>query len=166
MELHMDSHHWDRRLPDWPMAAASGFVAGAVVMILEMLWSTVVTGAGPWTTPHMVAALVLGPTVLPTTGFSISVLAAALVTHYALGIVFGMILAAIIAPFHLDSSTGMALLSGAVFGLVLYLFNFYGMERVFPWFADMRGWAALVAHLIFGMTAAATYWKLERRDLS
>jgi len=82
-----------------------------------------------------------------------------------LGIVMGMILAAIIAPFHLDSSAGMILLTGAVFGVIVYLFNFYGMEQIFPWFAELRGWPTLVAHLIFGMTAAAMYWKLERREL-
>lgn len=164
MELHMHAHHWQHRLPDWPMAVASGFVAGAVVMVLELLWSTGFGEAGPWNTAHRVAALIMGPGVLQSAGFSMTVVVAALVTHYVLGIAFGMILAAIMAPFSLDSSAGMALLAGAVFGLVIYLFNFYGMERVFPWFAEMRGWATLVAHLIFGMVAAAVYWKLERRE--
>lgn len=159
----MDTHHWERRLPDWPMAALSGFVAGAVLMVLELLWATAVSGVDPWNTPHMVAALIMGPGVLQSGGFSLSVAIAALVTHYVLGIAFGMVLAGIIAPFHLDSSAGMVFLSGAIFGLVLYLFNFYGMERIFPWFADMRGWATLVGHLIFGMVAASVYWKLERR---
>lgn len=159
----MDIHHWERRLPDWPMAALAGFVAGAVLMVLELLWATAISGADPWSTPRMVAALIMGPGVLQSTGFSLSVAAAALVTHYVLGIAFGVVLASIMAPFHLDSSAGMVLLSGAIFGLVLYLFNFYGMERIFPWFADMRGWATLVAHLVFGMVAASVYWKLERR---
>ena len=165
MELHMHSHHWERRLPDWPVAAASGFVAGAVLMVLELLWAAAMTGAGPWATPHMIAGIVMGPGVLQSAEFSWSVVVAALVTHYALGIVMGMILAAIIAPFHLDSSARMILLTGAVFGVIVYLFNFYGMERIFPWFAELRGWPTLVAHLIFGMTAAAMYWKLERREL-
>jgi hypothetical protein len=26
----------------------------------------------------------------------------------------------------------------------------------------MRGWSTLAAHLIFGMSAAIIYWKLER----
>lgn len=165
MELHMDSHHWERRLPDWPVAAASGFVAGAVLMVLELLWASAVSNAGPWATPHMIAGIVMGPGVLQSAEFSLPVVIAALVTHYVLGIAFGMILAAIIAPFHLDSSAGMVLLSGAIFGLVLYLFDFYVMEQIFPWFASMRGWATVVAHLIFGMVAAAMYWKMERREL-
>jgi hypothetical protein len=94
--------------------------------------------------------------------FSVGVVAVALATHYVLGIVLGLILAAIVAPFHFDSSIGMILLTGAVFGLAVYLFNFYGMARFFTWFNDMRGWATMVAHLIFGMSAAIIYWKLER----
>jgi len=161
MELHIASHHWERRLPDWPAAATSGFLAGAVLMVLELLW-TAASAAGPWATPHLIAGIVMGPEVLQSTTFSLPVVVAALVTHYLLGIAFGMILAAIVAPFHLDSSGGMAVLSGALFGLALYLFNFYGIERVFPWFADMRGWSTLAAHLLFGIVAAASYRKMSR----
>lgn len=164
MELHLQSHYWAQRTPDWLAAAVAGFVAGAVLMVLELLWNTSVNSASPWTTSHMVAAIVMGPNVLQSAGFSLSVVGTALLTHYLLGIAFGTILAIIMAPFHLDSSMGLALFSGAVFGLLLYLFNFYGMERGFYWFAEMRGWTTIVAHLIFGMVAAAMYLKIERRD--
>lgn len=161
MEIHMHSHRWEHRSPDWIAAAVSGFVAGAVLMVLDLLWS-VITGVSPWITSHRIAAIVMGPEALQSTDdFNFWVVAASLVTHYVLGIVFGMVMAAVIAPFHFDSSAGMVLLVGAIFGLALYLLNFYGMVLFFPWFADMRSWATLVAHLIFGMTAAYMYLKLE-----
>ncbi|WP_050461578.1 hypothetical protein [Herbaspirillum autotrophicum] len=165
MELHMHSHHWERRLPDWPAAAVSGFLAGAVLMVLELLWSTLITGASPWETSHMVAAIVMGPDAMQSGVFSLSVVAVALATHYVLGIVFALILAAVIAPFHLDSSIGMLLLTGVVFGALLYLFDFYAMVRFFSWFTDMRGWTTFAAHLVFGVVAALAYWKLEGRTL-
>ena len=165
MQLHMHSHHWEHRLPDWHAAAVSGFVGGAVLMVLELLWTTNDIGSSAWSTSHMIAAIVMGRDVLQSIDFNFTVVAVALVTHYVLGIVFGMVLAAIIAPFHFDSSVGMALLVGMVFGVGLYLFNFYGMARLFPWFADVRGWATLMAHLIFGVTTAGMYWQLERRGL-
>jgi hypothetical protein len=165
MELHIHSHRWERRVPDWTAAAVSGFAAGAVLMVLELLWSTIAMDASPWTASHMIAAITMGPDTLQSTDFSVGVVAVALITHYVLGIVFGMVLCAIIAPFHFDSSIGMVLLVGALFGLALYLFNFYVMVQFFTWFADMRGWPTLVAHLIFGMAAAVMYWKLERRGL-
>ncbi|HJV53323.1 MAG TPA: hypothetical protein VJ652_17790 [Noviherbaspirillum sp.] len=161
MELHMHSHRWNARAPDWAAAAASGFVAGAVLMVLELLWTTNLMGATPWTVSHKVAAILMGPQVAQSHDFSIAVVSVALVTHYVLGIVFGMILAAIMAPFRFDSSPSMAVAIGAIFGLLLYLLNFYGLARMFPWFMDLRGWPNLIGHLIFGMTAAFMYWKLE-----
>jgi hypothetical protein len=41
---------------------------------------------------------------------------------------------------------------------------FYGMTRVFPWFAEARGGLSFLAHLIFGLVAADAYLKLERKE--
>jgi hypothetical protein len=161
MELHLHSHRWEARQPDWAVAAVSGFAAGAVLMVLELLWSTNLMGATPWTMSHMIAAIVQGPSVLQSYEFSVGVVSLALFTHYVLGIVFGLILAAIMAPFHLDSSAGIALFTGAVFGVALYFLDFYGMSRFFPWFTELRGGVTLLAHVIFGMVTAGMYWYLE-----
>jgi hypothetical protein len=162
MELDIGSHRWEQRAPDWPAAAVAGFVAGAVLMVLELLWTSLILGISPWGTSHKIAAILMGPDALQSTGFSIGIVALALAVHYVLGIVFGVLLCAIIAPMRMDSSVGLALLVGAVFGMALYVFDFYGMTLFLPWFVDMRGLATLVAHLVFGMTAAAMYWKLKR----
>ncbi|ABF10822.1 hypothetical protein ACUXAV_002678 [Cupriavidus metallidurans] len=166
MELHMHSHHYMRRLPDWTAAAVSGLAAGALLIVVEMFWSTMVAGVHPWGTTRMVAAIVLGRDVLQNSFFSVSTVAAALIIHFVLGAILGCVLCAIIAPFQLDSSVGMSLLVGAVFGLVVYMFNFYVMTSAFPWFVDQRGWHTLVGHLIFGMAIAICYWKLESRGVS
>jgi hypothetical protein len=162
MELHMHSHHYVARTPDWTAAAVAGFVAGAVVMVMELFWSTVIINVSPWAASHLVAAILMGPDVLQSVGFSMGVVIMALVIHYVLGAVFGAILAAIIAPFHFDSSVGMSLLVGAVFGLALYAFNFYGMVRFYPWFAEMQNGVVMLTHMLFGMTAAVMYRQLER----
>ncbi|WP_454766841.1 hypothetical protein [Cupriavidus campinensis] len=166
MELHMQSHHYVRRLPDWSAAAVSGLAAGALLIVVEMFWSTMVTGVHPWGTTRMIAAIVMGQGVLQTSLFSVSTVAVAVIIHFVLGAVLGMVLAAIIAPFQLDSSVGMSTLTGAVFGLAVYLFNFHVMTSAFPWFIDARGWHTLIGHLVFGMAIALCYWKLESRDVS
>jgi len=51
-----------------------------------------------------------------------------------------------------------------VFGLAMYLLNFYGMTRFFPWFAEARNWVNVVSHLVFGVVVADTYMRLERKD--
>lgn len=162
MQLHLHTHQWEARLPDWTAAAVAGFVGGAVVMVMELFWSIVVLDISPWAASHLVAAMVMGPEVLSSTSFSLSVVSVALVIHYVLGSIFGTVLAAVVAPFHFDSSTALIMFIGALFGLLLYLFNFYGMVRFFPWFGEMRNAVTLLSHLLFGMTAALMYRQLER----
>lgn len=165
MELHVHSHHYVRRTPDWSAAAVSGLAAGALLLVAELFWSTMVSGTNPWPMTRMIAAIVMGPDVLQSPMFSLGTTAAALVIHFVLGAVLGMILAAIVAPFQLDSSIGMAMLVGAVFGAIVYFVNFYGMTRFFDWFAAERGWHTFLAHLLFGVCAALAYWKLESKDV-
>ena len=50
-----------------------------------------------------------------------------------------------------------------MFGAALYVLNFHGMSSLFPWMTELRGWASLIGHLVFGMTVALTYPALERR---
>jgi hypothetical protein len=166
MDLHLPpalrAHHWEHRSPDWLAAVVAGLVAGAALMTLELLWAAVSTGADMWRTTHEIAAIVLGPDTARSSSFSWSVVTTALVSHYVLGIAFGVLLAIIIAPFRLDSSLRAAAAIGALFGAVLYLLNFYGMSAVFDWFAEMRSLTAFAAHVLFGVVAAITYRQLER----
>ena len=112
----------------------------------------------------MIAPIFVGPESVQSSGhkFSLGVVTIALATHYALGVVFGLAMAGLMAPLSLDSTNGRALLTGAVFGFALYLINFYGVASVFPWLAGLRGWATLAAHLVFGTVAALLYRKLQR----
>jgi hypothetical protein len=164
MDLHLRGPHLASR-PDWAAAVVAGFVGGAVLMVLEMLWAFSITGGSSWSTSHMIAGILMGPDVAGGSSFDVVVVAVALFTHYLLGILFGLILAAIIAPYHLDSGAGMALVVGAVAGFVLYLINFHGMTAFFPWFAKMRGGETMIAHMIFGMATAWAYLYLERRQV-
>ena len=164
MELHMQSHHWERRMPDWLAASAAGLVGGALVIVLEFFWSTMVLNESPWRPTHKIAAMVMGPSALEQMSlFSFGIVATALVLHFVLGAIMGMILGAVIAPFHFDSSVGMEAAVGVAFGIVAYVWNFYVMTVVFPWFASERGSGPLLANLLFGVVAAITYGMLERR---
>ena len=48
----------------------------------------------------------------------------------------------------------MLIVAGVVFGLIVYLVNFYGMSSFFPWFAMARNWISIAAHVIFGIVLA------------
>ena len=118
MELHMRSHHFTHRRPDWRAA----IMAGVVFLALELVLATLIPGGSPWASPRMIASTLLGRSVLHAPGtFEASIMVAALVPHFVLAIVFALMLSLIMAPFRFDSSTAMASLVGAVFGLAMYL---------------------------------------------
>lgn len=164
METQSALLQWKRRTPDWIAAAVAGFAAGAVLMVLDLLWTSFVLGDSPWRTSHMIAPIFTGADSLKSSGhgFSIGIVAAALAVHYALGIGSGLVLAAIMTPLGLDATRGRALLAGVVFGLVVYLVNFHIVARVFPWLAELRGWDTVAAHLVFGCVAALLYRRFAR----
>ena len=167
MEGRLHLPRWTRGEPDWWAAAVGGFAAGAVLMVVELLWATAMSNAGPWRISQLIAALLLGTgTLQPSAdGFNGVVVAVALVTHYAAGISFGMAAAFIGAGFHYDTRPAVMAAMGAVFGAALYVFSLHFATLVFPWLAELRGWTTFAANLIFGITGALLYWKLARRPL-
>ena len=160
--LGLRSSKW--RTADWTAAAVSGFAAGAVLMVLDLLWSAMFNPHGPWRTSHMIAPIFLGENAVPASGgeFAIGVVTIALATHYALGIVFGLVLAAAMTQFHLDDTPMKGVGAGAAFGAVLYVVNFDLMVVFFPWLAELRGADTFAAHLLFGCVAGLLYWRLKR----
>ena len=163
MEVRIESHRWTRRAPDWIPAVVAGLAASAVLMVLELLWAATLGEQSPWVVSRKVAAIVMGPGVLESADFSVATVAVALATHYALGVFSGVVIGIVIAGFHYETSLGMMLAIGGLFGALVYLVNFHALAQVFPWFADLRSWGTFIGHLIFGMAAALIYKALDRR---
>lgn len=143
----------------WRAAVWAGVIAGAVFMALEMIMVPLFLAGSPWAPPRMMAAIVMGEGVLPPPAtFDLGIFVTALVVHFALSIIYLLILAWIIRTLTL----GTALLVGAAFGLALYLINFYGFTAIFPWFAMARNWVSVFAHVVFGLTGAWAYKGLAK----
>jgi hypothetical protein len=164
MDTLLGLHNWKWRATDWTAAAVSGFAAGAVLMVLDLFWSATFSPDGPWRTSHMIAPIFTGADSMRTSGygFSVGVVAIALATHYAMGIVFGLVIAALLVQLKLDSSPGIATVAGASMGCALYLINFDLLTVFFPWLVAMRGVDTLAAHVVFGVVAALLYRRLKR----
>jgi hypothetical protein len=95
--------------------------------------------------------------------FSLGVVTVALVVHYVLGIVFGVVMAWVLAQLDLDTTATHAGVAGGIMGVVLYLVNFELLwVRVFPWLHELRGADTMAAHVVFGAVAGLLYWKLKR----
>lgn len=167
MELHLRLWGAGHRQPDWVAAAVAGFAAGAVLMVLELAWTASTGGGGdsPWRVSQLVAALTLGPQVLnpPAQVFDFALVAVALITHYVLGVLFGLLLGAILARRRHEPELGATLAIGGAFGVLLYFVNFHVLTPIVPWFAELRGWSTFIGHLVFGMTAALLYVMLARQ---
>ena len=155
---------WHWRATDWPAAAVSGFAAGGVLMVLDLLWSSFFNADGPWRTSHMIAPIFLGTAPLAAGGyaFSMAVVSVALLVHYALGIAFGLAIGAIMSQLRADASIGRAAATGAILGLALYVLDFDLMVAFFPWLAQLQGADTLAAHVVFGVVAGVLYWRLKR----
>ena len=149
---------------DWVAAAVSGFAGGAVLMVLDLIWSAIFNPDGPWRTSHMIAPIFTGTANLKTSGFEfdLAVIAISLVTHYGLGVVFGLAIAAVLVQLKLDSSVLLATIAGVTLGLALYLINFELLIGFFPWLAALRGVATVAAHMVFGVVVALLYCRLKR----
>lgn len=154
--------NFQHRLINWRAAVWAGIGAGIVFMVLEMIMVPLFGGGSAWGPPSLIAAIVMGQGVLPAPGtpptFDFLVLMVALIVHLILSIIYAVILGFIIQRFDI----GLTLLIGAVFGLALYLVNFYGFTAVFPWFANARNWITIFTHISFGLVAAAVYKGIER----
>src|SRR6266508_1466679 len=145
--------------PDWKAAIWAGIVAGAAFLVLEMVLVATIGGDSPWAPPRMMAAIVLGKGVLPPPAtFDFGIFAAAMVVHFVLSIALGFVFAWIASRM----SLGAALIAGGIFGIVVYVVNFYGFTAVFPWFAMARNWISILSHVVFGVVLAYTYKALER----
>lgn len=164
MDTLLGLRQWKWHATDWTAAAVAGFAAGAVLMVLDLVWSAFFDPGGPWRISHMIAPIFLGAGAAPQDfHFSVLVVAIALATHYAVGIVFGLFVAWIMSHLELDGLPATAMATGAVLGVLLYLLNFHVLTRLFfPWLADLRGVATLAAHVVFGAVAALLYERLKR----
>lgn len=155
---------WHWRTTDWTAGAVAGLAAGALLMVLDLLWSGLFNAGGPWRISHMIAPLLIGNETLGPSGYAFhpGVVSISLALHYGLGIVFGVVLAALMSQLGLDRRATWAFATGAIAGIVLYLVNFDILARFLPWLATLRGGDTLVAQVVFGSAAALLYWRLKR----
>lgn len=146
-----------RQLVDWRAAIIAGAISGIVLLLLEMIFTAMAVGS-PWIFVRMLGAVVLGPRVLaPPATFAPEVFLAALAVHLPLSIAFACLIAFVLHRWGL----WVGILGGAVLGVALYWINFGTVFNLVPWFAPMKSWETLWAHVVFGAIAGGVYELLE-----
>lgn len=132
----------------------AGLVSGAVFMALEMAMMPVLIGASPWAPLRLTAAITQGTSVLtPIDTFDLGAAFAAVLIHFTLSLAYALLFAVIGKGHSIATDASV----GALFGLALYVVNFYLFTALFPWFAELRHWASVVGHLAYGGVLGATY---------
>lgn len=153
--------------PVWRAGIWAGLFAGAVFIVMEMLLVALVGGDSPWAPPRMIAAIVLGKAALPPPAtFDIAIVLTGMAVHFALSIILGLVFVALADRLLLRTAwqnEPLFLAAGAVFGLAIYIVDFYGLTAVFPWFAMARNWISIASHAAFGVVLAASYKLLARQ---
>lgn len=148
---------------NWKAAIWAGLIAGIVFIMLEMALVALLQGMSPWGPPRMMAAMVMGEGVLPPpASFDFGIMMVAMMIHFPLAIVFGLILGWVISNWRLGLGTSIAV--GTVFGLLLYVINFYGFTAIWPWFAMARNLISIFAHAMFGLVLGWAYHAIAASD--
>jgi len=148
---------------NWSAAIWASVIGGLGFAALEVFMVALFQGKSFWVPLHMIGAFALGPNAMaPPDTFDVGIIGTAVVLHMALAILYGVILAFVVA--RLDMGAAIAI--GMIYGLALYLVNFYVFTKWFPWFADARDWISIFTHLIQGGLWAYLYKALDRRTVT
>jgi hypothetical protein len=133
-------------------AVTGGLIAGIAFAVFEMLASTVLIGAGMFAPLRMIAGIVLGGQALESTYSLLSVITTALIVHLTLSVAFALLFVAVVQPTSSIRSTNMLLLSASIYGLGLWLVNFYVIAPLmgWSWFTqDTNPLVQFLAHTFF-----------------
>ena len=151
-----------KRITRWGKGAFAGVVAGALFMSLEMMLLEVFGRGDLWDPVRLSASITLGSRAVATsTPFTFDILFVGLLMHFVLSVWYAVVLGMLIRKLKPAAAT----LVGGGFGLLMYLFHFYGLTVLYPWVANWRNWTTVLAHLTFGVSAAWIYSHLHVRQV-
>ncbi len=146
--VHPDTGRWAKQ------GMVGGIVAGITFAMFEMVMAALMDGSAAFFMPlRMIGAMVLGREALDP-GYALATAAlAGVIVHMVMsgivGMAFGVI--ASVAP-ALARSRGMLIVAASVFGLLLWLVNFYVVAPAagWDWFPDGTNESVqFLAHTIF-----------------
>ena len=144
----------------WSSIVFAGSIAGTLFMVIHILLTAIFDASAVWRYPKMIAAILLGENILNRPeAFEFGIFLIAFALHIALSITFTYFLALFIK----GRSLTKTMLISLMFGLSLYLINFYGFSALFPWFAEARNWILIITHVLFSAIATTCYFFFTER---
>jgi uncharacterized membrane protein YagU involved in acid resistance len=153
-----------QRIPDIAGlgGAISGFLAGIVMIVLSPLLS-LLTGIGIWEPPKLIAATILGPSVVQQPGFVAGPVIVGTVVHLLISVVLGFLFGLIFHRLlHLTTDFGTPLLVGLCYGLVIFFVAYiFVLPVINPLLHD--SWLApfIAQNMVFGICLGGFYTLLR-----
>lgn len=143
----------------WRAIPLAGIAGGTVHLITNLLLTPLFYDVSGWLVLRYAAGLVIGNDAITSTGTDVLVLGA--LVHYALSIVFSLIIAIVIHRWGLL----VGMIGGAILGLAIYGINLYTMTAFFEWFFAIHSNVLLLSHVLFGATVGAVYESFDHFDV-
>jgi len=144
----------------WRAIPFAGLIAGTVFLLINMILSPLLLQIDATIILRYFASLSMGTSAL--VGNDSSFLLVGLLTHYALSILFTLVIAIVVHRWGL----GVGIIGGAILGLSIYGINLYAGTIIFEWFFAINNPLLLVSHILFGAVAGGVYEMLDTYDES
>ncbi len=142
----------------WRAVPIAAFAAGTLFLLVNLL-TVPLMDIAPGLLLRYMASLVMGSDVLiDPPALTIPV---GLVVHYALSLVFTLIIAIVVHRWGLL----IGIVGGGLLGLAFYGLNFYLFTLFFEWFFAMTSEILLASHIVFGMIAGGIYELFDHYDI-
>lgn len=138
------------------MVLIAGLAAGTIATLVQLvLWwlFDIPLRETIFRDIRLTAALIMGSDILPPMpGMSWSIFLVSMLIHTCLSVLYALLPAWLIGRW----PSRFTVLTGALYGLAIFVVNLYGFTILFPWFAVARDWITLLAHLAFGVVLVMT----------
>lgn len=143
--------------PDYRAGVAASLIAEAVFMLMVSM-ASLLRRMDPWMATRMLGSLLLGPGAVQPPGFVPGDVLIGLLMHLGLGMLVGVIYAALLPRLGISPVAG-----GLITGAVLYVLGFWVLPLLFPawlapfWLPPLEKAMQAVAHVVYGLVFGYAY---------
>lgn len=148
--------------PDYRAGVGASLMA-EVIFIIMVAVVALVRGRDPWMVTRVPGSFLLGPAAVEPPGFVPSDVLIGMLMHLWLGILVGLVYAALIPRLRLSPVVG-----GLIAGALLYALGFWLLPQLFPerlapfWLPPTGRALQAMAHAVYGLVLGYAYGRLLR----
>ena len=143
---------------EFRQAVYAGILAGIISLVFAMTGFHVFTDNTLWAFPRISAAIVMGKDVLPPAAtFDLGIILTGVIVNLAFSAIYSIILALFI---HLTNRPA-SVLTGLIYGLLLYIININLAGGLFRSLGDSGTWIYLISSVLFGGTCGFLFKEFQ-----